>query len=395
MKTSEHPILSLYIIAGEPSGDVLGARLMQALKQEHQGQINFFGIGGPRMSEQGLKSLFPMSELSIMGLTEIIPHIPKLLGRITETVEDIQAKNPSALITIDSPAFSLRVSKKLKGKGIPLIHYVAPSVWAWKPGRAKKVARYLDHLLALLPFEPPYFEVEGLSTSFVGHSILESGADQGSKNSFRAKHSIPLNAPLLCLLPGSRSGEIKRLLPVFEEALALIHKELPDLHLVLPTIERQANKLREATENWTETIHIIEGIEEKYDAFAASDVALAASGTVALELAMASTPMVITYKVNPITHFIVRKMVKTKFGNLTNILLQREVIPELIQGDCTASNVASRVKALFQDKISRQRQIDGFKESLSMLGLNENEVPSVRAAKSVLTALKNYKGVKI
>ncbi len=382
--------LSIYLIAGEPSGDVLGARLMAALKTEHPGEISFYGVGGPRMREEGLESLFPMSELSIMGLAEIIPHIPKLLGRIKETVKDIESKVPAALITIDSPAFSLRVSKKLRGKGIPLIHYVAPSVWAWKPGRAKKVAGYLDHLLALLPFEPPYFEVEGLATSFVGHSILESGADKGNGHAFRKKHKIPLNEPLLCLLPGSRSGEIDRLLPVFEEALSIVHKEIPDLHIVLPTIERHGNRLRTATEKWPQDIHIIEGIEEKYDAFAAANVALAASGTVSLELAMSATPMVVTYKVNSFTHWIVRRMVKVDFGSLTNILLKKEVIPELIQKDCTPANVAGRVKALFQDERSRQRQIEGFDLSLAMLGRGEVDVPSIRAAKKVLSVINNF-----
>ena len=327
-----HPLI--FIVAGEPSGDALGARLMQALKKKTRNRVSFAGIGGDRMEEEGIKSLFPMAELSVMGAAEVLPRLAQLLGRIREAAEAIDRRPPSALVTIDSPDFNFRVLKRLGKKDFPFIHFVAPSVWAWRPGRAKKVAGILDHLIALLPFEPPYFEVEGLKTTFVGHPVLESGADAGDGPGFRARHGFSGDDPIIAVLPGSRMGEVTRLGPVFAETLFLLKKKFPGLRAVVPTVAPVASTVRRLTAEWPVPALVLEGDPEKYDAFAAADIALAASGTVALELALAGTPAVITYKTNPLTALIGKVLFKARYVHIVNLVLDREAVPELLQGAC-------------------------------------------------------------
>lgn len=386
--TAPTQALKIYIIAGEPSGDLLGARVMAALKAELGGNVIFYGVGGDCMRREGLESLFPMEELSIMGLVEVLPHIPKLIGRIALTVRDVLQHRPAVVVTIDSPAFTFRVARKLKGKGIPLIHYVAPSVWAWKPWRARKIARIFDHLLALLPIEPRYFESEGLPTTFVGHSVIESGADKGDGVRFRAKHNLPLNAPLLCLLPGSRRGEIHRLLPIFKDCLIRLSENIPGLRVVLPTMPHLSDELSIRTANWPILPTIVVGKDEKFDAFKAADAALAASGTVSLELAMAGTPTLITYQMNPLTFWIVEKMVRVKHVSLVNILLEKEVVPELLQDDCRIDDIVNGVRALLTDKGCRMQQGEGFVEALALLGYDQKIRPSIRAARTILAVIR-------
>ncbi|MBI3114299.1 MAG: lipid-A-disaccharide synthase [Rhodospirillales bacterium] len=376
----------IFIVAGEPSGDVLGARLMAALKKESCGEVSFAGIGGARMEEQGIKSLFPMTELSVMGATEVIPNIPRILSRIRETATAVDRMRPVALVTIDSPDFSFRVSKRLKGKGIKLIHYVAPSVWAWRPGRARKIAGFLDHLLTLLPFEPPYFEAEGLASTFVGHPVVESGADTGKGGDFRRRHGIKKEETLIAVLPGSRVGEISRLHRIFGDALFLLAKKHGDFRAVVPTVDVVAGMVRDACAQWSVPTLIVQGEREKYDAFAAADVALAASGTVALELAMARTPAVITYRINPITAWIVRRLVKVRFVHLVNIILDREVVPELLQESCRPDFLAAALEDLLLDETRRRRQIEGYAEAIKQLGFG-GPSPASRAAKAVLQVI--------
>ncbi|MDA0998848.1 MAG: lipid-A-disaccharide synthase, partial [Proteobacteria bacterium] len=214
--------LLVYLIAGEPSGDALGAKLMTALRAETGGGVEFAGVGGAMMTAEGLTTLFPMSDLTVMGIAEVLPNILTILSRIRQTAADVAARRADVVVTIDAPDFCFRVAKRLKGKGIPLVHYVAPSVWAWRPGRARKIAALVDHVLCLLPFEPPYFQRVGLTATFVGHSILESGAGSGDGTGFRSRHGIPPSAPLLAVLPGSRGSEITRLLTAFGEIVAVL-----------------------------------------------------------------------------------------------------------------------------------------------------------------------------
>jgi len=375
----------VFLIAGEPSGDLLGGRLMAALRQRTGGRVRFAGVGGEEMRGQGLNSLFPMAELAVMGLVEVLPRLPKLIGRITQTVAAVRRLRPDALVTIDSPGFNFRVARRLKGAGIPLIHYVAPSVWAWRPGRARKIASFLDHLLVLLPFEPPFFEREGLATSFVGHPAIEGrGAADGA--AFRRARGIGAEAPLLALLPGSRRGEVTRLLPVFEQTLRLLIRRLPDLNAVVATVEPVAALVRDAVARWPLKPIVVQDASDRSAALAAADVALAASGTVTLELAVARTPMVVAYRMAPLTMALARRLVAVRFITLINLVLDRPAIPEFIQETCRAEALADAVEKLLVDPGARAAQIEAMESALVALG-GAGPEPSLRAADVVLTVI--------
>lgn len=384
---SEAPLV--YLIAGEPSGDALGARLMAALKEKTGGTIRFAGIGGPRMIEQGLESLFPMEELSLMGFVEVLPHIPNLLGRIKQTVTHILRVRPTAVITIDSPGFCFRVTKQLQGLGIALIHYVAPTVWAWRPTRARKIAAFLDHILALLPFEPAFLSRFGVASTFVGHAVVESGADKGDGTGLRTKYGIAQDVPMVCVLPGSRRSETKYMLPAFGATLGVLRERRPDLVAVVPMVSSLAGEITAATNAWPVPTLLLEEESEKYDAFAAADAALAASGTVSLELAMAGTPSVIAYKVNPVTAWFALRLVQVKFVNLVNILLDRLAIPEYLQDNCTPQQMAAAVNVLLDDEDAREAQRAAYREVLEDIGAGD-EPPSMRAASVVMEIVNKY-----
>ncbi len=374
----------IFLIAGEPSGDVLGGRLMAALKDIDD--VRFAGVGGGRMADEGLSSLFPMSELSIMGLAEVLPHVPRLMWRINQTVAAIRECRPAAVVTIDSPGFNYRVAKRLKGQGIPMIHYVAPTVWAWRPGRARATATLFDHLLALLPFEPPYFDAVGLPCTFVGHPVVESGAEKGNGKAFRERHGIAPDAVSICLLPGSRLGEIKRLLPVFRDTVILLRAVRPSLRISIPTVPALSEAVKAAVQTWEIEPPVVIGENEKYDAFAASNVALAASGTVALELALAKIPTVIAYKINAATAWALRRLIKVRFVNLINIILGREAIPEMLQENCRPDRLADALERLLDDAMARNAQTSASEQALAQLGL-EGPSPSHRAAETVMSVV--------
>lgn len=383
-----------FLIAGEPSGDLLGARLMQALKKKTNGTARFAGIGGPRMQAEGIELFFPQSELAHFGLFELLRHVPHLLRRMRETVAEVKARQPAALITIDAPDFCFRVAKKLKGQGIPLIHYVAPTVWAWRAGRAKKIAKFLDHLLALLPFEPEYFTREGLGCTFVGHPIVESGAGEGDGAQFRADHKIGDDAVILSVLPGSRQSEITRLMPVFKKAIQHLHVVHPTLHVVIPALPSLADGIKAETKDWAAPVTVVTKDQDKYDAFAASKAALACSGTVAVELAMAHVPFVVAYKLSPLTYFLYRRLIKVDYACLVNLMHKKLVVPELMQEDCTPEELAVAVHNLLDDEEEREKQIEGLKDVASWLG-KEKFVPSERAADTVLDAIGSTKIRKV
>lgn len=379
----------IFVIAGEPSGDALGGALMAALKQRTGGAIRFAGIGGERMAEQGLRSLVPMRELAIMGIAEVLPRARQILRRVRETADSVIAMRPDAVVTIDSSGFTWRVAERLRkrGESVTLIHYVAPMVWAWRQAKARKVARWYDHLMALLPFEPPYFTAAGLACSYVGHPVLESGADHGDGAGFRRRHMIGAEARVLCLLPGSRHGEVRRLLPIYRQTAIDLLRRFPDLKLVLPAADLVAAAVDEATRSWPVKVTVLRGPREKYDALAASDVALAASGTVALELAMARLPAVIAYKMNAITDWLARRIVRTRFVNLVNIMLDRLVVPELLLEECRPDRLSSALAHLLTDESARDAQIAGYRESLERLG-EGGVAPSLRAADVVLAVME-------
>lgn len=338
----------VFLSAGEPSGDFLGSQLMKALKSQLGDAVAFGGVGGPLMADEGLESLFPIEELSIMGLVEVVPHIWRIRRRIQETVAAIEAMRPDVVVTIDAPGFNFRVGKALKKrtKSIPLVHYVAPSVWAWRPGRARAIAQFLDGLLVLFPFEPPYFLKEGLATHFVGHPVVELGLDKAHDPTFRARHNIPASAPVLTLLPGSRRGELSRLLPVFQETVLRLRQKYSDLHVVIPTLPHLKAYI---LDQFTVPATVVTTPSEKFAAYQESRAALAASGTVSLELAAAGLPMVMAYKVNPLTGFLIRRMVKVKYACLVNLLLDEEVVPERLQGDCTPPQLAAALEPFLKE----------------------------------------------
>jgi len=382
----------IFLIAGEPSGDALGAELMDALRRQADGRVRFVGIGGEQMQAAGLESLFPISELAVMGLLEVLPHARKILQRITQTVEVVFHSKPAVVITIDAPGFCFRVAKKLRaqsrktGSLPPLVHYVAPTVWAWKPKRAEKIAKIYDKLLVCLPFEPPYFEREGLSTSFVGHPVVTSPLRSGNGLEFRRKHGIAENVPVLSILPGSRRGEVSRLLPVFREAVTLLGERTPELVVVTPTVSTVEEPVRTGMNDWPVPVHVVTGEDEKAGAFAASNVALAASGTVGLQLGAAGVPSVIAYRLNPLTYQIVKRMVRVDYVNLINILLGRLEVPELLQGKCQPNLLADAVSQLLDDPVAAERQKRAAAEAIDMLA-PANGTPSEAAASAILNLL--------
>ncbi len=377
----------IFLIAGEPSGDEIGGRLMAALRARAGGRVRFAGIGGPAMTAAGLDSLFPMSELAVMGVVEIVPRVPRLLRRMRDTAAAIVALRPAAVVSIDAPAFCFGVWRRLRGAGIPLIHYVAPTVWAWRPGRARKYARAIDHLLALLQFEPPYFEREGLGCTFVGHPVLECGADAADGARFRARHGLGDRGKVLGVLPGSRRGEVMRLMPRFGAAVARLADRFPGLEVVVPAIPALVPEIEAASRLWPVRPLVTSDVESKFDAMAACDAAIAASGTVSLELALAGVPMVIGYRLNPVTMVLVRRMIRVKYANLINLLLDRPAIPELLQGDCRADGLADAAARLLEDEAARADQRAASGEALAMLSAGDTS-PSDRAAGVVLDLIE-------
>lgn len=378
----------IWLIAGEPSGDLIGARLIEALGQQPDIRFRIAGIGGEAMENAGLQSRFPISELAVMGLIEIIPRIPQIKRRMRETIAQIKQDKPAMVVSIDAPGFCYGVWKGLRGTGIPLVHYVAPTVWAWRPGRAKKFARELDHLLALLPFEPPFFEKEGLDCTFVGHPVLEGGADKGNGGRFREQHGIAADGKAICVLPGSRSGELKRLSEVFRQSAELIAQTHPDAVFVFPTVSYLSERVTALASDWPGRTVVVSSISEKFDAMQACDVAMAASGTVSLELAMARVPHIVAYRMNAVTVRIVKLLhgVNLKFVNLVNILLDREVIPEFIQERCRSDLIAAHIRGLLDDPVVRQDQLKSIDSALSMLR-PQSGLPSAAAAAVVASVL--------
>jgi lipid-A-disaccharide synthase len=376
----------IFIVSGETSGDNLAGRLMAALKRETGGHIRFAGVGGPQSESQGLKSLFPMRELSVMGLAEILPHLPRLIRRINETAAEARRLEPDAVVTVDSPGFSLRLAHHLRGSGIPVIHYVAPQLWAWGPFRARKLKKRVDRILALLPFEVQFFAQYGIPCTYVGHPAIDSGAEHGDGPAFRMRHGIAGNAPLLCVLPGSRAGEVRRMLPVFGKAIEVLKEKYPDLRIAIPVVESVAELVKDITRDWPSLL--ITDMAERFDAFAAAKAALAKSGTVTLELAFAQVPMVVAYRVSAPTAFIVRRMgVNVEHASLVNLLLGREAIPELLQENCTPERLAAAVDGVLSSEQIRAGQLQAFKDVIKALG-DRKPSPSERAAKVVLDVVR-------
>jgi len=372
----------IFIIAGEASGDVLGARLMAALAAARPG-LTFAGIGGPRMAEAGLASLFPMRELSVMGLAEILPRIFSLRRRLAETVDEILATRPDLVVTIDSPGFCLRVLRRIGGSGISRVHYVAPQVWAWRQERVKHFPGLWDELLCLLPFEPAFFAPHGLNPVFVGHPVLESGADAGCAERFRARHRLREEDVPVVLMPGSRVTETTRLLPVFGETMALLAKSVPGLRPVLAAAPVLAEAVAARTRDWPVPPIVVRDVAERYDAFAAARAALTKSGTSTLELAMAGVPMAVTYRVNPLSAAMAKRLIKVSHVAMINLLAGGALVPELLQEDCTPEKLSATLGLLLTDADAASAQRTGFAAALGTLRAPSG-LPSAAAAGRIL-----------
>lgn len=383
--------MKVFLVAGELSGDRLGAALMAGLRTLVP-DVAFVGVGGPLMAEQGLKSLFPMDELSVMGIAEVLPKYRHLLGRMRETAKAVVEMRPDVLITIDSPDFCLRVAREVKKvSAVRCVHYVAPSVWAWRPKRAQKMARSVNQVLALLPFEPPYMEAAGLRCDFVGHPVVtEPVASHDEVVSFRAKHGFGTD-PILVVLPGSRRGEVSRLTPAFGEVVAWLKNEMPKLHVVVPAAAPVAGLVKDAVANWSHVPVVLDpnglsieaGLSAKRAAFAAANVALAASGTVSLELAACDTPMVIAYDMNWMSWKIMSHLALIDTVTLVNLVSETRVVPEFLGPAFKSADIAVAVLQVLQ---SPEAQRGAMAVTMQRLGRGE-AAPGLRAAKAVLEGM--------
>ncbi|MCP9482037.1 lipid-A-disaccharide synthase [Shimia sp. CNT1-13L.2] len=385
--------MKVFLIAGELSGDRLGGALMEGLKELVPG-VTFEGVGGPLMQAQGLQSLFPMDELSVMGIAEVLPKYRHLKRRMHQTAEAVLAAKPDVLITIDSPDFCLRVAKEVKAaSNIRTVHYVAPSVWAWRPKRAAKMARVIDQVLALLPFEPPYMEAEGMRCDFVGHPVVaEPVASDDEVAAFRADHGIG-DAPLLLVLPGSRRGEVGRLMPGFGEVVARLVAETPDLRVVLPAAAPVAGLVREKAAVWAVAPIILDpngmptdaALTAKRAAFRAADVALAASGTVSLELAANATPMVIAYDMSWLSWQIMSRAALIDTVTLVNLVSETRDIPEFLGPAFKPEDIAPAVLQVLKDPSA---QVGPMNVTMQRIGRGA-ERPGLRAARAVLDGVRD------
>jgi lipid-A-disaccharide synthase len=389
MTVPEKPI-SLMLVCGEPSGDQLGGQLMAGLRALAGDSIVISGVGGRAMEAHGLKSLFSLDDTAVMGLREVVPKIPRILGRVRDACDYALATRPDAVVLIDSPDFTHRIARAVKRRdaSIATINYVAPQVWASRAYRARAMARYFDLVLALLPFEPPFFESYNLSAVFVGHPVLERAARMTGGAELRRRLGIAPDAPLLAVLPGSRSNEIRFILPVFREAVRLIAARVPGLVTVLPTVPHVATRVQAATTDWPAPLHVILDEDQKFAAFDAANAALAASGTVTTELALARVPFVSAYRVGWLTYALARPLFKLPHFTLVNLLLKRGAVPEFLQGAASPQSLADAVTPLLTVPEAAARQRNDLDEAMRLLGRG-GEPPSLRAAQAILDFVRS------
>ncbi len=383
--------MKLYLLAGEASGDRLGAALIRGLGSLAQ-DLDLRGVAGPEMQDEGMESLFPMDDLSVTGVAEVLPRYLKLRRRLGEAVTDCVAWRPDALVTIDSPDFSQRMACAVRRRlpDLPCIHYVAPSVWAWRASRARRMARCTDHVLALLPFEPPYMTRAGMTCDFVGHPVVaEPLAGPEDVRAFRAAAGTG-DAPIVLALPGSRAGEVARLAPVFGEAMKAVLASRPDVRIVVPAADPVAPIVRRAVRAWPGAPIVVDSRDgppaRKRAAFAAAAAALAASGTVSLELAANATPTVVAYDMNWLSWQLMSRLATTDTVTLVNIVTGTRTVPEFLGPDCKPAAIAQAVKELLSGGAACTAQLDAMAVAMARLG-GGGEAPGLRAARSVLAAL--------
>lgn len=379
-------MMHVCVIAGEPSGDYLGGQLIKSLKAARS-DVKITGVGGDHMMAAGLLSLFPYQDLAVMGIAEVLPKLPILLNRIRAAADHIIETKPDIVVTIDSPDFCFRVIRSVKKRGhvnLPkFIHYVAPTVWAWRAGRAQKLAHLVDGLICLFDFEPPYFERHGLRTIAIGHPMVEGRAMAGDALRYREEEAIPQSTKTIGILFGSRRGEIKNTGAILRDAAYKLGDKMGgDVHIIVPTLPHIKDAVYALMSDCPYTIHMTTKMDEKYDAFKSMDIAIAVSGTVGLELAAMQVPHVIAYKTNPITAAIVRRMIKVKYAHLANIMADRAIVPEYIQDHCIADDIAEGAYGIWQNPRTQKHDLANIAQRL---GYGQTKTPSDKAAAFVLS----------
>ena len=383
--------MKIFLVVGEASGDRLGASLMRGIKKLNK-KAKFRGIAGPEMEQNGIQSLFAMSELSVMGITEILPKYFKLRRRLFQTVEAVLEYKPDILITIDSPEFSFRVAKKVRAinSSIRTVHYVAPTVWAWRPKRAKKMAYFIDHVLALFPFEPSYMKAEGMECDFVGHPIASMKPIKPEKiTSFQKKFKIDPLQDSLVILPGSRLSEVQRLLPIFCNVLR--GSEFSNFQLIFPTLPHLKDYISSHIIDLPNKSYVITGqdltaeeaAEQRFTAFSSAKVALAASGTVSLELAAVGTPMVIAYDMSRLSRWVINSLIRVDTVNLVNLISKTRDIPELLGKDCRVELIRNELERLLKNP---NLQTAVLKKTMDLLGRGDEQLDD-RAALAIMDKL--------
>jgi lipid-A-disaccharide synthase len=382
----------IFLIATEESGDRLGAHLMKVLRQRLGGAVRFEGVGGQSMAREGLTSLFPIEELSIIGLAAVLKQLPKVLRLIRETVGAVMRAHPDIIVIIDSPDFTHRVARRVRARdpAIPIIDYVSPSVWAWRPGRARAMRAYIDHVLALLPFEPEeYRRLRGPPCSYVGHPLTEQlAALRPGAEEQKRRNEAP---PVLLVLPGSRRSEIRNHMAVFGETLARLQAGGIAFELILPTMPHLVEVVQQGVESWKIAPRVVVGEQEKRAAFRIANAALAKSGTVTLELALAGVPMVSAYRTGALEAWILRRAINVKSVILANLVVGENVVPEFLQQDCTPEKLVPALREILGDAPSRRRQVEAFARIDTIMSTG-NQPPGVRAADIVLATLRKSRG---
>ena len=380
--------LRLFVVAGEPSGDLLGGALVEAMRGLAPFDIELAGVGGERLQAAGLHSLFPMEELSVMGLVEVLPRLALLRRRMLQSVEAVRQAQPDLVVTVDSPGFNLRLLARLSGLPLRRLHYVAPQAWAWRPERAAALAGLVDRLLAVLPFEPAFFARYGVEASFVGHPAVERIPIHGDRRGFVARHGLGDARPIVLLLPGSRRQELGRHLPVLGEASARLRLRFPRLRTVLPTLPHLAGEIGDQTKSWPVRPVIVAGEAQRLGAFAAGDLALTASGTATLELGLAGVPMIVAHRLHPLTGLMARWLIQAPHVALVNLVLGQPVVPELLQSACTGEAVALAAANLLGDEHAIAAQRDALAGLRSRLLPASGEKPSLCAARAALATCR-------
>jgi len=381
-------VRKIFLIATEESGDRLGANLMKVLRQRLGDAVRFEGIGGRAMAREGLTSLFPIEELSIMGLAAVVKQLPMILRKIRETAEAVTKAAPDILVIIDSPDFTHRVARRVRARdpAIPIIDYVSPSVWAWRPGRARAMSAYIDHVLALLPFEPEaYRRLRGPPCSYVGHPLTEQIATLRPGADEQQRRDEP--PPVLLVLPGSRRSEVRHHMAAFGATLGLLQAEGVAFELILPTMPHLADVVREGVASWPVQPRIVIGEQEKRAAFRIARAALAKSGTVTLELALAGVPMVTAYRTGAIEAWILLRVINVSSVILANLVVGENVVPEFLQQDCTPQKLSAALRDVLEESPLRRRQVDAFAK-LDAIMSTGNATPSTRAADIVLAVMR-------